>query len=159
MTNSNFFRLMSFTACAMTAVVVFVASYYIPRAVAAEATAAVPEHQVFACYFHRTVRCPTCRKISAYIDEAVQTGFTSQVKDGGVKMMMVDFQDAKNQKLTEAYKITGPTLVIMDVRDGEVTAWKPAPKVWSLVAKKNDFFKYVQGEMQIYLDGKKTAAR
>ncbi len=74
-------------------------------------------------------------------------------------MLMVDFQDAKNQKLTQAYKISGPTLVIMDVHNGEVTAWKPAPKVWSLVGKKNDFFKYVQGEMQVYLEGKKTAVR
>ncbi len=64
---------------------------------------------------------------------------------------MVDFQDAKNQKLTEAYKITGPTLVLMDIHDGKVKSWKPAPKVWSLVGKKNDFFKYVQQELKDYL--------
>ena len=74
-------------------------------------------------------------------------------------MMMVDFQDAKNKKLTQAYKIAGPTLVIMDVHDGDVTSWKPAPKVWSLVGKKNDFFKYVQDEIRISLESKKTAAR
>ena len=47
----------------------------------------------------------------------------------------------------------------MDVHDGGTTAWKPAPKVWSLVGKKSDFFKYVQGEIQVYLDDKKTAAK
>ena len=125
----------------------------------AEKPAAEPSHQVIACYFHRTVRCPTCRKISAYIDESVNTGFASQVKDGSVKMMMIDFQDAKNQKYTQAYKISGPTLVIMDVQDGKVTSWKPAPKVWSLVANKPDFFKYVQGEVKAYLDSKKMASR
>ena len=55
-------------------------------------------------------------------------------------MTMIDFQDAKNQKFTEAYKITGPTLVILDIHDGKVKAWKPAPKVWSLVGKKSEFF-------------------
>jgi hypothetical protein len=121
--------------------------------------AAEASHQVIACYFHRTVRCATCKKISEYIDESVKTGFASQVKDGSVKMMMIDFQDEKNQKYTQAYKISGPTLVIMDVKDGKVTAWKQAPKVWSLVANKPDFFKYVQGEVKVYLEGKKTASR
>jgi hypothetical protein len=121
--------------------------------------AAEPSHQVIACYFHRTVRCPTCRKISAYIEESINTGFASQVKDGEVKMMMIDFQNEKNQKYTQAYKITGPTLVIMDVHDGKVTSWKPAPKVWSLVANKADFFKYVQGEVKNYLEGRKVASR
>ncbi len=128
-------------------------------AAAADAPAAAPSHQVIACYFHRTVRCPTCKRISAYIEEAMQTGFKGELKDGSVKMMMIDFQDAKNKKYTEAYKITGPTLVLMDVKDGKVTSWKAAPKVWSLVGKKPDFLKYVQGEVKSYLDGEKTARR
>jgi hypothetical protein len=131
-----------------------------PRAMAAaDKPAAGPSHQVIACYFHRTVRCPTCRKISAYIEESVNTGFASQVKDGSVKMLMIDFQDPKNQKYTEAYRITGPTLVLMDVHDGKVTSWNPAPKVWSLVGNKDEFFRYVQGEMRGYLEVKRTAAR
>jgi len=121
--------------------------------------AAAPSHQVIACYFHRTVRCPTCRTISAYIEEAVRSGFAAQLQDGSVKLAMVDFQDAKNQTYTRAYHITGPTLVLMDVKDGKVVAWKPAPKVWSLVARKDEFFKYVQGEVQSYLQGDATAAR
>jgi hypothetical protein len=45
----------------------------------------------------------------------------------------------------------------MDVHDGKVTAWKPAPKVWSLVGKKDDFVRYVQGEVHSYLTEEKTA--
>jgi thiol-disulfide isomerase/thioredoxin len=114
---------------------------------------------VIACYFHRTVRCPTCQRISAYIEESVKTGFASQVKDGSVKIVMIDFQDAKNQKFTQAYQITGPTLVLMDVKDNKVVSWKPAPKVWTLVADKDAFFKYVQEEVKTYLNGKETASR
>ena len=130
-----------------------------PSATAADAPAVTPSHQVIACYFHRTVRCPTCRRISAYIEEAVQTGFKAEVKAGRVKLAMIDFQDAKNQKYAQAYQIAGPTLVLMDVQNGKVTSWKPAPKVWSLVANMADFFSYVQGEVRGYLDGQKTARR
>jgi hypothetical protein len=125
---------------------------------AAESVKKSPPHQVLACYFHRTVRCPTCQKISVYIEEAIKTGFAAQVKDGSVKMIMIDFQNEKNKEAVEAYKITGPTLVIMDMHNGEVTAWKPAPKVWSLVGKKPEFFKYVKDEIQKYLDEKKPTA-
>jgi hypothetical protein len=159
MTITPFMRAFFVFACVVLAAFAITASEKFYQAKAAEPSAAAPEHQVIACYFHRTVRCPTCKKISAYIEESIQTGFASQLKDGDVKIMMVDFQDAKNKKAVEAYKITGPTLVIMDVYKGDVTSWKPAPKVWSLVGKKTDFFKYVQNEMKNYLDDKKTASR
>lgn len=126
---------------------------------AAQKPAAGPSHQVIACYFHRTQRCPTCRMISAYIEESVKTGFAAQLKDGSVRLAMIDFQDARNQKYTQAYQITGPTLVIMDVKDGKVASWKAAPKVWSLVGQKDMFFRYVQGEVQSYLTGRATASR
>ena len=120
----------------------------------AEEKPAVAEHRVVACYFHRTNRCPTCRKISAYIEESLNNGLAKEMKDGSVSLQMIDFQDPKNQKYTEAYKITGPTLVLMDVRDGKVASWKPAPKVWSLVGKKDAFLKYVQDEVRAYLETK-----
>jgi hypothetical protein len=124
---------------------------------AEEQPAATASHKVVACYFHRTVRCPTCKKISAYIDEAVKDGYAAEIKAGKVEMILMDFQDPKNQKFTEAYKISGPTLVLMDVHDGKVTSWKPAPKVWSLVGKKDQFLKYVQDEVRSYLDAKPAA--
>jgi hypothetical protein len=124
-----------------------------------EKKAAEPSHQVIACYFHRTNRCPTCKKIGSYIIESVNTEFATQIKDKSVKVMEIDFQDAKNEKFTKAYKISGPTLVIMNVRDGKVAAWKTAPKVWSLVSKKDDFSKYVSDEVKSYLKEEKSVSR
>ncbi len=126
-----------------------------PKAVVAEAKpAAEPTHRVATIYFHRTNRCATCKKISAYIEEAVQAGFAEELKGGRVSVSMIDFQDEKNKAYTEAYKITGPTMVVADVHDGKVTVWKPAPKVWTLVRDKDAFFKYVQDEVRGYLEAK-----
>jgi hypothetical protein len=118
---------------------------------------AEPQHQVVARYFHRTQRCPTCQKISALIEEAVQAGFADDLKSGKVKLQMVDYQDARNREVTETYKISDPMLVILDVRDGKVAEWKSTPKVWALFLKKDVFTKYVQDEMHAYLDGKPAA--
>lgn len=46
--------------------------------------------------------------------------------------------------------------MLADVHDGKVTAWKPMPKVWSLVAKKATFFKYLRDGVRDYLEEKKS---
>jgi endogenous inhibitor of DNA gyrase (YacG/DUF329 family) len=131
----------------------------LPNARAAEKSVDRPAHQVIACYFHRTERCPTCQKISAYIEESVYAGFASELKDKTVRMAMVDFQDAKNKKYAEAYGIDGPTLVVMNVRNGKVVDWKAAPKVWSLVGEKEKFVDYVQSEVRSYLEEKTAGSQ
>jgi hypothetical protein len=122
------------------------------QAVAADEPAAETSHRVAVMYFHRTNRCPTCKRISAYIEEAVNTAFTQRMKDGQVSLHMIDYQSPKNQKFTRGYQITRPTLVIGDVHDGKVTRWKPFPKVWSLVFEKDEFLKYVQDGVRVYLE-------
>jgi hypothetical protein len=117
-----------------------------------------PSRQVIVCYFHRTVRCPTCKTIGTYIQNAVRSGFAEQIARGTVNVVLIDFQDPRHRKYAEAYKVTGPTLVIMDIRDGKVAAWKSAPKVWSLIGKKDEFARYVQGEVAGYLNGDRSAS-
>ena len=51
-----------------------------------------PRHRVAAMYFHRTQRCPTCRRISAYIEEAIKTGFAEELPKRQVSLHLVDFQ-------------------------------------------------------------------
>jgi hypothetical protein len=116
-----------------------------------EKPAETPAHRVAAVYFHRTNRCPTCKLISAYIEESVKTGFAQELTDGEVSLHLVDYQNPENAKYTKSYKITKPTMVLVDVRNGKVTAWKPMPKVWTLVRKKDEFFKYVQQGVRDYL--------
>jgi len=122
--------------------------------VLADQSGAPPGHRVAAMYFHRTQRCPTCKKISAYIEEAIRTGFAAEMRHKTVSVHMIDYQNPENQKYTKAYRITGPTLVLADVREGNVAAWKTMPKVWSLVGTKGEFLKYVQNGVSQYLDTK-----
>ena len=124
---------------------------------AAQANAAAeppPKDRVIACYFHRTVRCPTCQKISAYAEEAIKSRFAKEIKASRVQIIMVDFQDAKNANLARHYEVDGPTLVIMKIEDNKVAAWKKTPKVWSLIGNKAQFLKYVQKEVLAYLEAK-----
>ena len=94
-------------------------------------------------YFHRTVRCPTCKRIGTLAAEAVTTSFPREIEQGTVHFSSVDFQDEKNAKLVDAYKIKTPTLVLIRVEDGHANAWAPLPRVWQLVAKPDELKAYV----------------
>jgi len=124
------------------------------QARAAEKPAKVPDHYVAAIYFHRTQRCPTCRKISAYIDEAIHSAFAKQLKAKTVMFTLMDYQDPKNEKFTRGYKVKSPILVIADVHHGKVVQWKPMRSVWTLIGKKAEFFKYVQDGVHGFLEPK-----
>jgi hypothetical protein len=126
---------------------------------AAPAATAKPAHRVVACYFHRTVRCPTCMKIGASIDAALKTGLAPELQQGRLEWTMLDFQDPRNQADTNAFRITGPTLVVMEVQNGQVVNWKPLPKVWSLVGDRDAFFRYVQREVRAFLAASEGSAK
>ena len=48
------------------------------KAKAAKTRTATPADRVVVMYFHRTVRCPTCRRMGSYSEEAVVEGFASR---------------------------------------------------------------------------------
>ncbi len=117
-----------------------------------------PEHQVVAIYFHRTERCPTCKRIGAMAEEAVTKGFEKEVKTRTVEFHFVDFQDKKNAKLAKAYGIESPTLVLLNVFEGETVCWTSMPKVWQLVGKPDEFRAYVHDGVVRYLKQSKEDA-
>jgi len=121
----------------------------LPFTFASETQAA--EDGVVAMYFHRTVRCPTCKTIGEYVEEAVKQGFTQQIDNGSVSLHYIDFQNAANANMKNAYKIEGPTFVLAKVRDGRVVLWKTMPGVWQHVRDKTAFLKYVRDGVSGYL--------
>jgi hypothetical protein len=106
--------------------------------------------RVVVMYFHRTVRCPTCRKMGGYAEEAVKKGFAKQIKAGKVEFHFVDFQDAMNEGLTKGYKVTGPTLIVARVVKNKVQEHKSLTEIWDKVGDKDDFIKYVQDNVKGY---------
>jgi thiol-disulfide isomerase/thioredoxin len=107
-----------------------------------------PAESVMALYFHRTQRCPTCRKMGDYAQEAVKTGFAEQLKRGQVVFRFVDFQDAKNAAVAKAYKVTGPALIVARVKDRKVVAVENLDQIWMKASDKQEFLDYVRDRVQ-----------
>lgn len=120
---------------------------FVPAARAADP----PADRVVVMYFHRTERCPTCLKMGSYSEEAVKVGFAKQVKDRQVEFHYIDFQDKKNAALTKGYKISGPALIVVKVADGKAKEYKKLEDMWTKVAEKPEFIKYVHDNVAAYL--------
>ena len=118
----------------------FLSQIFVSPASAADA----PGDRTVVMYFHRTQRCPTCLKMGSYSEEAVKSGFAQQTRDRTVEFHYIDFQDEKNAALTKGYGITGPALIVAKVENSKVKQFKNLEEIWSHVADKPAFLKYVQ---------------
>jgi thiol-disulfide isomerase/thioredoxin len=113
--------------------------------------AEAPKDRVVAMYFHRTERCPTCRKMGGYSEEAVKTAFAEEIKKGQVAFYSIDFQDPKNARYTKAYDISGPALIIAKISDNKVASYRNLEEIWSNAGDKTAFLRYVQENVKASL--------
>ncbi|MCS7470491.1 nitrophenyl compound nitroreductase subunit ArsF family protein [Stieleria sp. ICT_E10.1] len=111
-----------------------------------------PADRVVAMYFHRTERCPTCKMMGSYSEEAVKKGFPDQVESRSVEFRYIDYEQPKNAQLAKAYKVKGPALIIADVKENKVNEYKDLKDIWVKVRKKPEFIQYVRTSIQAYLN-------
>jgi hypothetical protein len=115
--------------------------------------------RVVVMYFHRTQRCPTCKRMGSYTEEAVLKGFPEEIKDGTVEFHFVDFQNEENAALTEGYKVSGPTLIVAKVVGNKVKEHKNLKEMWAKNADKDAFLKYVRENVTAYQKADSKTAR
>jgi thiol-disulfide isomerase/thioredoxin len=140
------------TAIATLSLLCLFASEFAPAVQAADAAAKVttPADRIVVMYFHRTQRCPTCRKMGGYSEEAVKSGFAQEIKARKVEFHFIDFQDEKNEALTKGYQVGAPTLIVAKVVDNKVAEHKNLTEIWEKVGDKDAFAKYVQDNVKEY---------
>lgn len=69
-------------------------------------------------YFHAKNRCPTCLSIEENTKKTLDTYFASQLKDGTIKLQVLDVSEDKNEKIVEKYQADGSGLFLTHI-DGK----------------------------------------
>ncbi len=116
------------------------------------AAAEVQPDRVIAMYFHRTERCPTCKMMGSYSEEAVKKGFPQQLKNGSVEFKYIDYEKKENAALAKAYKVQGPALIVAKVEANKVQQYKDLKEIWGKVREKPEFVAYVQENIKTYIE-------
>jgi hypothetical protein len=120
----------------------------------ADPQAAAPQsaqHKVIAYYFHTNTRCSTCIKIEQYSHEAIEQGFSDELKNGTLEMKVVNYEQPENRHFMRDYKLVSKSLVLVNMVNGKQTKWTNLKLVWQLTGRKDAFLNYVRKEVRGYL--------
>ncbi len=107
--------------------------------------------QLVVYYLHSNRRCMTCRKLEAYSEEAVSTGFAEQLTDSTIVWRVVNFEEEGNEHYAKGYQLYSQSLILSRLHEGKETGWKSLDKIWELVGDKDEFIAYVQTEVRDFI--------
>jgi len=110
--------------------------------------------KVIVYYFHTDFRCPSCKKIEAFTDEAISGNFKDALKSGKVECKIVNIEKPENKHFTNDYKLLTKSVVLVGFKDGKEICHKNLEKVWELIGNKNEFIMYIRDELNIMMGEK-----
>jgi small redox-active disulfide protein 2 len=104
--------------------------------------------RVVAMYFMTSARCTSCLKIESFTREAIESGFSQELKDGVIILKTINVESPENQHFVSNYQLYSKTVVIAGVEKGLQQRWKNLERVWDMLDDKQAFMSYVQTEMK-----------
>lgn len=107
-----------------------------------------PQDGVIVYYLHGNTRCPTCRTIEAYAQEAVESGFADELKDRKIQWQVINYESPGNEHYAIDYDVVAPNVVLAKFKGGKQVAWRGLPEVWEHVGEKRAFVDFVQTSLR-----------
>ena len=111
-------------------------------------TSAPSGEKIVAYYFHRNMRCLTCRTIEKYTHETLKAEFASGLAEGQIEWKVINYEQPANQHYIKDFGLVSASVVITKIRDGKIVQWKNLDKVWQLVRNKPAFMSYIKSEVE-----------
>jgi len=102
-------------------------------------------------YFHGDTRCPTCRRIEALAQAAIESSFGDEMAAGQVAWHVVNYDLAENEHFLTDYELIAPTVVVVGRKGAQQIAWQNLSRVWELVGDQDAFSKYVCDAVNTHL--------
>ncbi|MCU0306084.1 MAG: nitrophenyl compound nitroreductase subunit ArsF family protein [Thermoanaerobaculales bacterium] len=102
-------------------------------------------------YFHGNQRCATCRKIEAYSEEAITSGFADEMVRGALAFRAVNVDEAQNKHYVQDFQLTNKSVVVVEYRDGEVSRFKNLNEIWLKVGDKEAYFDYMRDSTREFI--------
>lgn len=124
-----------------------------PKAASSHKTAEDLKDKIIVYYFHGSYRCPSCIKLEEFSSEAIHDGFAKELGEGKLEWKVVNVEEAGNKHFIKDYRLYTKSLILAEWKKGEQLRWKNLTRTWELLNSKENFIKYVQGEVKDYLKG------
>lgn len=102
-------------------------------------------------YFHGNYRCRSCTMIENLTKQAVNSGFTKELKNGRMDLQVINIEEPGNEHFAQDYKLYTKSVILSDKVNGKEQSWKNLDKVWTLLGDPDKFIDYIQTEVQTLL--------
>ena len=112
-------------------------------------SSAAPEatgRRIVVFFFYDNTSCGPCRKIEAYTEEAIRTGFADALRNGRLLWRPINTDAPGYEHFAEDYQLATKSVILAEFRDGRPFRWKNLDKVWDLLGDKAAFQAYVADE-------------
>ncbi|MFC1527101.1 nitrophenyl compound nitroreductase subunit ArsF family protein [Candidatus Latescibacterota bacterium] len=109
-------------------------------------------NRVDAYYFHGTARCLTCRALEAYGEEALRGGLSDALEEGSLVWRPTNVDLPENRHLLQDFQLRFRSLVLVEVRDGQVGRWKNLEQIWQLASDREACVSYIEEETRRFME-------
>ncbi len=92
-------------------------------------------------YFHGKQRCKTCNAIESLTKEVLETSFGNELKQGKIKMKIIDISKKENDKIAEKYEVTWSSLFVNKWNNGAESINNMTNYAFSCAKDSPDVFK------------------
>lgn len=107
------------------------------------------EPKVEVYYFHRTSRCWSCTTADAYAQEAVNTYFPEEIKNGKVVYKSINYQapaDFQEEGLAEKFGVGYNALIINTVKKNSSDK-QEIDEIWNNLNNKDAYLALIKGKI------------
>ena len=110
-----------------------------------------PEHQIVFYYLHGARRCNTCRSIESYAKGVVNSRFADAVESGALTWKVMNYDTPENRHFVDDFGLFTSSLVVVEMKQGEMVGFEVLQETWSLVGDKKRFQQYVYRALREHL--------
>jgi hypothetical protein len=110
--------------------------------------------KIIAYYIHQTKRCPSCRKIETYTDEAIKSHFADKLESGDLVWRLINIDVEGNEHYMDDYQLFTKSVILSRVENGIEIEYKNLKKIWQLLNSKEKFIEYINSEITTFMKEK-----
>jgi hypothetical protein len=108
--------------------------------------------EIVVTYFHRTLRCPTCRNMESMAEQIVREEFPAALETGLVVWRSLDIDLPGNADYVQLFALDGPALIIEGMDGPRRLQWRNLDLIWQFADDPVRFRAYVSGALHAAVD-------
>ena len=120
---------------------------------------APPRRHVTVYFFHRAVRCTSCRTMEEWGRRAVVLAFPSEMRARALVWRQLDLDAGSNLHYKHDFQLRTSSLVLVETVDGKRTRWDRLDGAWDLLKSQPAFSTYVTASIRAFTSAQGTMTR